>query len=280
MKPSLVLVAKICVCILACIGLFFVIFRLAMYFHLLDTKGRIDEQSERFWSAADGVLASKTERVFPGMVSSSTEWRHFKNAVLRDSDVLKKVEWETGLSARMLISAMAAEQMRFYYSNRGWFERVLRPKNLMATMTHASWGILGIKEETAKLIEKHASDKDSPFYPGSKYEHLLDFPDVDDIGAERFSRLTDPDDHYYSYLYAALYNKQIIEQWRREGFDISRRPEILATLFNIGFQNSIPKLVPKSGGSVLQIGGSEYSFGQFAGLFYYSQELAEEFPAR
>ena len=45
--------------------------------------------------------------------------------------------------------------------------------------------------------------------------------------------------------------KIFIEQWRQENpdFDISQRPEIIATLYNIGYEHSQPKADPKSGGS-------------------------------
>ena len=62
------------------------------------------------------------------------------------------------------------------------------------------------------------------------------------------------------------------------GIDISQRPEIIATLYNIGFKNSVPKEKPLSGGSAIEIGNNKYSFGSLAGFFYYSGELKEQFP--
>jgi hypothetical protein len=94
----------------------------------------------------------------------------------------------------------------------------------------------------------------------------------------RLQRLVQFKDHYYSYLYAALFVKQIKTQWEKAGFPIDDRPEILASLFNLGYQKSKPKKNPGVGGSVFKINESEYTFGSVAFEFYYSGELAELFP--
>ena len=136
---------------------------------------------------------------------------------------------------------------------------------------------MGMKEETAKKIETHLKDKNSPFYLGVNYEDLLDFK-TDDISSERFNRLIDSKNHRYSYLYAAIFLKQIMHQWELLGYNISNRPEVLATLFNLGFEKSIPKAEPQVGGAEIEVGGEKYSFGGLAFQFYYSDELLDYFP--
>ena len=136
---------------------------------------------------------------------------------------------------------------------------------------------MGIKEETAIKIENFLKDPSSQYYLGAKYEHLLDF-NTNDIQTERFQRLTNSRNHCYPYLYTAIYLKQVDIQWKRNGYDISSRPEILATLFNLGFATSIPKSDPKTGGSRINIMGHEYTFGGLAYEFYYSGVLSSTFP--
>ena len=94
----------------------------------------------------------------------------------------------------------------------------------------------------------------------------------------KFLRVTDQHNHYYTYLYAAYFIKQIEKQWQTAGFNISSRPEILATLYNIGFANSKPNADPKSGGAEIEINGVKYSFGELTYEFYYSNELLDIFP--
>ena len=92
------------------------------------------------------------------------------------------------------------------------------------------------------------------------------------------TRLTDPKNHYYSYLYAGLLIKEEMTQWKNAGFPIDNRPEVLATLFNIGFNHSIPKIEPETGGATFSINGYNYTFGGLAFDFYYSDQLTEDFP--
>lgn len=224
-------------------------------------------------------LANIVDNKDLSLFANSSEWYFFKQAVLKDKDVIKKVELETGLKGRVLVAQLMAEQMRLFYSDRAWFEKVISPVKMLASMSQFSWGVLGIKQETAVQIEKNLKDKTSAFYLGPNFENILNFSSTGtDIGEERFKRITDYDNHYYAYLYAALFNKEIIAQWQKSGIDISNRPEILATIYNIGFSHSAPNNNPQMGGSELDINGNKYSFGRLAYEFYYSGELLEEFP--
>ena len=54
--------------------------------------------------------------------ATSSEWTFFKNAVLKDQDIIKKVEEDTGIKSRVLVAELVAEQMRLFFSDRGWFE--------------------------------------------------------------------------------------------------------------------------------------------------------------
>lgn len=81
-------------------------------------------------------------------------------------------------------------------------------------------------------------------------------------------------------MYAAIFLKQMKLQWEKAGFPIADRPEILATLFNVGFPQSVPKSNPRVGGSTIKVNEKEYSFGALAYQFYYSGELHELFPLK
>jgi hypothetical protein len=122
-------------------------------------------------------------------------------------------------------------------------------------------------------VEKNLKDPTSPYYLGKEYENILDKLSE----KSRYEKLTD-ESHYYSYLYGAIYVKQLMQQWKAAGYDIKYRPEIIGTLFNVGFPQSKPKPDPKVGGSTIKINGVEYSFGRLAYEFYYSGELMDEFP--
>lgn len=208
---------------------------------------------------------------------SSEHWNIIKEALTKDKNKIEKVSEMTGVAPRKIVSIVIVEQLRLYYTQRELFEKVFRPLKILASANKMAWGIMAIKEKTAIEIENNLKDKNSKFYLGKDFENMLDFK-TQDKTKERYDRLTNEKDHFYSYLYGALYVKEIETQWKNSGFDISDRPEIISTIFNIGFKNSIPKENPLVGGSSIEILGQKYSFGGLSHEFYYSGELEEVFP--
>jgi hypothetical protein len=205
------------------------------------------------------------------------EWEDFKIAIAKDEQVIKRVSQETGVSSRLIAAMIVGEQIRLFDSQREAYKKWIGPLKILSVESQFSWGVTGIKPGTAQLIEHYLKDSTSIFYLGSKYKHLLDFK-TSQVDTERFYRLTNFRNHYFSYLYAAIFLKQIHNQWLKAGYDISDRPEILATLFNLGYEVSKPKPDPRVGGSNIIIKGRHYTFGVLAYEFYYSGELAKEFP--
>ena len=208
---------------------------------------------------------------------NNSQWADFKIAVAKDKQLIDSVACLTRVEPRLIVSVLAGEQIRLYCSNREAYKRWISPLKVLAVESIYSLGVTGIKVATARTIEQNLKIRTSVFYLGEKYEHLLDFRSTD-IDNERFKRLTYFKNHYYSYLYAALNIKQIKMQWERAGFPIDERPEILATLYNVGFEASIPKANPVVGGSTVIIHEKPYSFGALAFEYYYSGELFDLFP--
>lgn len=262
---------RILTILFALAGFFFVGGYVAMKLKLTNAFS-VDEQQESF-------ISTKTEHNeyarFP--LAHSPEWVAFRIAVAKDTEVLKRIEKETGVHARLIITPLVPEQMRLFHSERPLFKQVFEPLKILGAQSQFSWGVTGMKEETAREVEHRLKDPSSPSYLGKEYEHLLDFKTANP-NEERFLRIINERDHYYSYLYTALYLKQLQTEWKNAGFDISKRPEILGTLYNIGFTNSKPKTDPQIGGAAIDLSGTEYSFGGLAHEFYYSDELVELFP--
>lgn len=224
---------------------------------------------------ATRLLNIKHENIFTWQ--KEEHWQVIREAVLKDEDVLKRVGTELKIQPRLILSVAIVEQLRLYYTQRELFERVFKPLKILANANKMAWGVMAIKEAAAIKTEVALKDGQSPFYLGKDYENILDFK-TSDVNRERYNRLTKEDDHYYSYLYGGLIIKQAISQWQQASFPIDYRPEIIATLFNIGLQNSEPKADPQVGGSKIDINGNSYVFGSLAYEFYYSGDLMAEFP--
>lgn len=262
----------IVVYIFAAIGLFLVAGYFAVKFGFTNEKGIIDIQREAFI----GETAAP-EPGYTGPWQDSEEWAVMEAAIRRDEAVINRAAADSRVPARLIVANLVAEQLRLFFTEREAYKKWFYPLKILGPQSQFSWGVMGMKEDTAIAVEQNLKAPFSSFYPGSEYEHKLDF-DTADPKTERFTRMTDQHDHYWSYLYAGLYMKQIMTQWQKAGFPISDRPEIISTLYNIGFKYSIPNAAPQVGGAALTIAGREYSFGGIAADFYESDLLTDLFP--
>jgi hypothetical protein len=284
-------IAWLIVYIFALIGFVLVGGFFALRFGWTNTKGVVDLNDRYFQDVVNQIRrsegASSTQTISDKNrqdLSSAaygwmrtTDWAVLREAIVKDDKQIRMASEITGISPRLIVSMLVGEQLRLYTSEREVFKQFFQPLKILGVQSQFSWGVMGIKEETAKQIEVNLKAKDSPYYLGPAYEGLLDFK-TDDVSSERFNRLIDSKNHYYSYLYTALYLKQIMRQWELSGYNINNRPEVLATLFNLGFTKSVPKSDPQVGGAEIDVGGEKYSFGGLAFQFYYSDELLDNFP--
>ena len=285
----------------------------AMKFGLTKTAGSIDSQSSYFADLYNNSInknVGKNERNNVanngwGQIKEIPEWQVVKSGITKDASLINNISDKIGISPRLMISPLVAEQLRLMTSQRELFKKYFQPLSILGSQTQFSLGIYGIKENTAKEIEKNLKNKYSPYYLGPAYENLLDYTDssstilvdvntlepvknnstttasstilLSGSDAERIKRLTNSKDHTYSYLYAALYLKEIMTAWKNAGYDISDRPEIVATVYNLGFEKSNPNANPQVGGAEIDLNGQKYSFGSIAFYFYFSDEMKDIF---
>ena len=266
----------ILVYIFAAIGLILTAGYFAVKFGLTNEPGIIDEQRESFFRDLEPTNVA-AEEMYIGPWQNSEEWKIMEEAIHRDEAVITRAAADAGVPARLIVANLVAEQLRLFFTEREAYKKWFYPLKILGPQSQFSWGVMGMKEETAIAVEANLTNPSSPRYPGAEYENLLAFTS-EDPKSERFTRMTDQHDHYYSYLYAGLYLKQIMAEWERAGFPIDERPEILSTLYNIGFKYSVPKADPMVGGASLSIAGTNYSFGGLAAEFYESELLVDIFP--
>lgn len=259
--------------IFALIGFLLVGGYLAVRFGLTNESGIIDIQRETF------LGASASPARLSGPWQQSEEWLVLEDAIRRDEQVINKAAQDAGVPARLIVANLVTEQLRLFFTEREAYKQFFYPLKILGAQTQFSWGVMGMKEDTAIPVEQHLKDSASPYYLGPAYEHLLDFSaTTTDIKSERFTRMTDQHNHYYSYLYAGLALKQMEQQWRSSGFPIDGNVAVLSTLYNIGFERSQPKANPQIGGAAIELGGTVHSFGGLAAEFYNSDLLTDIFP--
>ena len=241
----------------------------------MDKDQDLDNLAGDITKLLNNVPQQQRGNVIPWM--DGPEWPALKQAILRDSALIIEAGRLTGVEPRLIVGCLVGEQIRLFNSKREMFKKYLGPVKVLSVQSQFSYGVNGIKDFTARAVEEHLKDPSSEYYMGPAYEHLLDFTTNDHV-TERYNRLVDYRNHLYSFIYTGCILHQTMLQWRRAGYDISDRPDLLFTLFNVGFSQSIPKADPKAGGSHIEVGGRIYTFGGIGFDFYYSGELADVFP--
>src|SRR5271168_678573 len=263
MKYFLKKTLYIIIIIFALIGLFLTTGYVAILLHLTNTNGVTTNQLLGSTNSNTDTTASSTNDLNALTWENTSEWATLSGAMTKDTGLIEHVSNITGVPARLIAAQLVVEQLRLYTSDREDFKQFFAPLDILGVQSQFSLGIIGFKENTAISVENYLKDPTSPYYPGPSYEHLLDFS-TSNISEERFNRLTDEHDHYYDYLYAALYIKEVETQWDNAGFNISNNPGVISTLYNIGFAHSNPNANPQVGGAEIDIGTTTWSFGSLA----------------
>ena len=280
MKNIFRTIAYILVGVFALIGIGFTAVYAGMHFDLFSVRGSISERNDFFGNKSP----SQTETSLPCNDASvavcewnqTSEWEAISGGLLKDKALIERVAAETGIDPRMISAVVVPEQTRFFTSNRDLFKSYFEPLKVLGSLSKFSLGVSGIKIETAKAIEANIFNPSSLYYLGEETKELIAYPETTEgRDAELYRRLTDNKDRYYQYLYTALFIKQIQTQWEAAGYPVADKPEVIVTLFNLGFVKSRPNPTPKAGGAIITTGGKTYTYGELGSLFYYSDELPE-----
>jgi hypothetical protein len=222
-------------------------------------------------------ISEKQEKENAIQWMNTPEWAVLKEAIIKDKALIDSAARLSGVESRLIVGCLVGEQIRLFNSNRESYKRYIEPMRVLNVQSQFSLGVNGIKDFTAMAVEANLKNSQSDFYMGKRYEHILDFTTADHT-TERVNRLVNYRNHFYSFLYTGCILHQTAMQWRRAGYPIDNRPDILTTLFNIGFSESHPSADPQCGGSHISVGGKVYTFGVIGFNFYYSGELLDEFP--
>ena len=100
--------------------------------------------------------------------------------------------------------------------------------NLAYMGFNSSMGFCQIKIKTAYFVEVQLNDSLSKLYPGVKYRNILSISSTKD---ELLKKLNNDS---INILYAAAYLRIIQTRWKKAGYPIDERPDIVGTLYNTG----------------------------------------------
>ena len=278
---------KIVIVLFAIVGMVFTFIFFGIKFGWTNVHGTISDRNAYFKKAeastqTPAANAPVIDPVVPAYPhydwEDSAEWSVIDSALERDQATINQAAHDAGISPRLLLGGIIGEQFRFFTSQRDSFKQYFEPLKILASLTNTSYGIAGLKPATVAHVESNLKDPTSVYYLGPSMENLITYPAGADVTTTQFQRITDTKNTYYSYLYAGLFMREVMAQWNAAGYDISERPDVLSTLYNLGFNRSIPKSDPTAGGAPITIDGQTYSFGELGNDFYYSNEMRDVFP--
>lgn len=278
-KKVLNIIYTVFLYIFALIGFIFVCVLIAMQYGWLNVKGASSSRNKYFDMPASAIMSISNRNSVKSEWMSTDQWALMKYVFTRDQEIIKRAASDAGISPRVLLGGVMGEQFRFFNNRRESFKNYFEPMKILASLSNTSFGIAGIKPKTVGQIEDGLKNPASPFYLGPEMENIITYdPAMTDIESVRMDRITNTKDPYYSYLYVGLYMKQIEAQWAKAGYDIHNKAGIMATLYNLGFYYSKPNANPAIGGSLINIDGVDYTFGDIAHEFYNSDELLDIYP--
>ncbi|MDW7679742.1 MAG: hypothetical protein SCK70_04210, partial [bacterium] len=128
-------------------------------------------------------------------------------------------------------------------------------------------GLAQIRVNTAKWIIDTAKDTSSDYFIERQYHRWLPNYKSD----AEVIRLLKQDST--NCILAAFHIRQIIQRWKKGGFDISSRPEIITTLYTYGLVNR------DTGDEIIPHGKPKSNFlGEVAKRFCDSHKLTNEYP--
>ncbi len=204
--------------------------------------------------------------VQPWMWSES--WLYIKNKFLiddqnkykKDINLVSNLLW---LDPVLLKSAIITEQVRGFFTYRWVAKKIIFDNFGIMRMGQWSYWIWWVKLLTAKKLLTFAKSHLPQVY--NKYLSQYNWTDE-----TLLKLLQDRDNYFYQILFAWLTLKEILRSWNMQWYDISNRPWIILTLYNIW--NKQANANPKIWWANIKINWIDYSFGSLWMLLYYYQK--------
>ena len=256
------------------------------------TKLYKEEKMEELWKELkqlekDMKKDLKENLLGKNKIIASKEFQYILSLILdKDSyfkDV-KEISDKVGIDPKLLAASISVEQIRFLSTQRGKIKTIIKNNKALRSFTKFSYGLWGIKTFTFRNINKWMKQYDFETYQkyfayyDNKVKEIKNNPENKDKSEEEIKELEDLEikkileNNYSGLLYSAWLIKSIILKWDKAWFDISDRPWIILTLYNMG-NTKTPHWNPDLGGSIIQIGWYDKYFGELWYLFYFYMKV-------
>lgn len=181
---------------------------------------------------------------------------------------IDKVSNELWVDKKLIQSVIAVEQLRHLSTDRWQIKKVIQNNLPLVSFTKFSFWLAWIKTETYKTIRddllKYTPDLYNKYFKGYGDEVWDDTSKIINLLVDETKGM-----YYIGWLLLNIHNK-----WKEGWVDISNRPEIIITLYNI-WNAKTPRQNPESWWAYLNILNGEkwFYFGDLWAIFYYYIKL-------
>ena len=128
----------------------------------MDDDTELDQLTDKIANLLKATPQQQHGNLVPWM--NGPEWPALKDAILRDSALINRAGQLTGVEPRLIVGCLIGEQIRLFNSKREMFKKYLGPVKVLSVQSQFSYGVNGIKEQTAITVEEHMKDPTSEFY--------------------------------------------------------------------------------------------------------------------
>jgi hypothetical protein len=176
-----------------------------------------------------------------------------------------------GINPTLIKAAIMTEQMRWFYTYRGYIKNIIKSNKFVMVMSQMSYGIGGIKEWTAMRIEEYFYNNYPDIYT-SYFAYSAKWYLASSVHEWKNCEI-DADGWLFlpNIVYWRTWSRWYLDNWSSACVDISSQPWIILTLYNFG--DKAPHGDPQVGWAEIVINGDTYSFGGLGMLLYYILEV-------
>ena len=96
----------------------------------IDNQKEVDQLSQRIIKIMEEVPQQSTTNAIPWM--TGPEWPALKNAILRDSALIREAGRLSGVEPRLIVGCLVGEQIRLFNSKREMFKKYLGPVKVLS----------------------------------------------------------------------------------------------------------------------------------------------------
>lgn len=174
---------------------------------------------------------------------------------------IEKIAEIYDIDEKKIISSIAVEQLRYLSTQRWYAKYLIQSSPYLTTFSKFSYWLWWVKVETAREIQESVKKYNKEIY--EKY-FAKDSMKTDEELIEVLK------DDFWWFLYTGWLIFSIEQRWKTAGFDISNKPWVVTTLYNMwNPDDKIPNSSPKIGGSLIAVNWKDMYFWEIWFLYYY-----------